>query len=118
MGRIISELGDRVPVIVFSKGTHGDWETLAGLGAQVIGVDWTVGLGQVRKQLPPEVGLQGNLDPFLLTTTPQAVETETRRILLEMQGHQGYIFNLGHGVPPAAKLENIEKLVDTVREIA
>ncbi|PYJ08903.1 MAG: hypothetical protein DME25_00230, partial [Verrucomicrobia bacterium] len=28
----------------------------------------------------------------------------------------GHIFNLGHGVPPNAKLECIESLVKTVRE--
>jgi uroporphyrinogen decarboxylase len=32
-----------------------------------------------------------------------------------MRGRNGYIFNLGHGVPPAAKLENIAALVETVR---
>jgi uroporphyrinogen-III decarboxylase len=32
-----------------------------------------------------------------------------------MRGRPGHIFNLGHGVPPMAKLENIETLVETVR---
>ena len=32
-----------------------------------------------------------------------------------MRGRNGYIFNLGHGVTPAAKLENIAALVETVR---
>jgi uroporphyrinogen-III decarboxylase len=36
-------------------------------------------------------------------------------LLTEMRGRDGYIFNLGHGVPPAAKLECIERLVATVR---
>ena len=37
------------------------------------------------------------------------------RILREMRGRPGHIFNLGHGVPPHAKLENIESLVSAVR---
>jgi uroporphyrinogen decarboxylase len=65
--------------------------------------------------LPQQVGVQGNLDPFLLTTTPAAVAAETNRILNEMRPYQGHIFNLGHGVPPNAKLENLESLVATVR---
>jgi uroporphyrinogen decarboxylase len=61
------------------------------------------------------VGIQGNLDPFLLSTTPAVVAAETKRILEELRGRPGHIFNLGHGVPPSAKLENIHSLVDTVR---
>jgi uroporphyrinogen decarboxylase len=66
--------------------------------------------------LSENVGVQGNLDPFLLTTTPERVVQETRRILREMNGQAGHIFNLGHGVPPTAKLENIESLVNTVKD--
>ena len=101
-------------LIVFSKGTHGNWQTLVDTGAQILGVDWTVNLAETRARLPENVGVQGNLDPFLLTTTPELVAQETRRILREMKG-RGHIFNLGHGVPPNAKLENIESLVNTVR---
>jgi len=116
MKQIVTTLQNRVPVIVFSKGTHGNWNTLADTGAQILGVDWTVNLAEVRAGLPERVGVQGNLDPFLLTTTPETVAQETRRILQEMKGRIGHIFNLGHGVPPSAKLENIESLVNTVKE--
>jgi uroporphyrinogen decarboxylase len=100
---------------VFSKGTHGNWGELVKTGAQVLGVDWNVRLADVAAQLPERVAVQGNLDPFLLTTTPAVVAAETGRILREMRGRPGHIFNLGHGVPPNAKLENIESLVSTVR---
>ena len=66
-------------------------------------------------RLPERVGVQGNLDPFLLCTTPEAVAAGAGRILREMQGRPGHIFNLGHGVPPNSKLENIESLVSAVR---
>jgi uroporphyrinogen decarboxylase len=32
-----------------------------------------------------------------------------------MRGVRGHIFNLGHGVPPDAKLENISALVEKVK---
>jgi uroporphyrinogen decarboxylase len=51
----------------------------------------------------------------LLSTTPEAVAAETMRILSDMGGRPGHIFNLGHGVPPTARLENIQSLVETVR---
>jgi uroporphyrinogen decarboxylase len=113
--QIIASLNGKAPVIVFSKGTHGNWDDLAATGAAVLGVDWNVRLAGVRARLPERVGVQGNLDPFLLTTNPAAVAAETTRIVREMRGRAGHIFNLGHGVPPQAKLENIESLVSAVR---
>ena len=49
-------------------------------------------------------------DPEIPVVTPREM-----RILRALRGRPGHIFNLGHGVPPAAKLENIESLVGTVR---
>jgi uroporphyrinogen decarboxylase len=115
MKQIVSSLKGQVPVIVFSKGVHGNWQELMATGAQVLGVDWNVRLAEVRSALSDNVAVQGNLDPFLLTTTPTIVAAETTRILREMWGRPGHIFNLGHGVPPTAKLENIASLVETIR---
>lgn len=118
--QIISSLKGKVPVILFSKGVSSRLNSLVSTGADVLSVDWTHSLASVRAQLPAHVGVQGNLDPFLLTTTPELVAAETARILQEMkglqeQGYNGHVFNLGHGVPPNAKLECIQALVDTVR---
>ena len=113
--QIVAALKNAVPVIVFSKDVHGHWQTLADTGANVLGIDWTVRLADVRAQLPEHVGVQGNLDPSLLLTKPETVAAETNRILTDMRGVRGHIFNLGHGVPPEAKLENIAALVETVK---
>jgi uroporphyrinogen decarboxylase len=115
MKQIISELKGQVPVIVFAKGVHGNWSDLIDSGAQVLGMDWNVRLSEMRGRLPAHIAVQGNLDPALLSTSPEMVAAETSRILGEMSGRWGHIFNLGHGVPPNAKLENIESLVTTVR---
>ena len=109
----IAALGGKVPVILFSKRSRP--AELAATGANVLSVDWTQPLAGIRDLLPAHVGVQGNLDPFLLTTTPELVAAETGRILRDMAGRTGHVFNLGHGVTPAAKLECIQALVDTVR---
>jgi uroporphyrinogen decarboxylase len=116
--RIVQGLKGKVPVIVFAKGVHGNWDELASTGASILGVDWNIRVADVRARLPKNVGVQGNLDPFLLTTSPEVVAAQASRIMCEMRGRTGHIFNLGHGVPPAAKLENIQALVDTVRSTA
>jgi len=113
--QIVGGLKKQVPVIVFSKGTHGNWKDLADTVANVLGVDWNIELADVAARLPDHIGVQGNMDPFLLSTTPEVVAAEAGRILRAMRGRPGHVFNLGHGVPPSAKLENIESLVQTVR---
>jgi uroporphyrinogen decarboxylase len=114
--QIVSALGGRVPVIVFSKGANASWKELIATGANVLGVDWNVRLGEWRRRLPKDVGIQGNLNPSLLVhATAREIAVATTRLLTEMRGRPGYIFNLGHGVPPAARLEAIQSLVDTVR---
>jgi uroporphyrinogen decarboxylase len=113
---IVAELRGPVPVIVFSKGVNDRWPVLAQTGADILGVDWTVRLADVRRQLPANVGVQGNLDPALLSTaTPEQVGAAARQLLEEMRGVRGHIFNLGHGVPPDARLENLAMLADTLR---
>jgi uroporphyrinogen decarboxylase len=116
MKEILTILGPKTPAIVFSRGIRGKWDDVAGTGAQVVGVDWTVRLADIAGRLHSFVAVQGNLDPAVLTTNPSTVETETRRILTEMANRPGHIFNLGHGVPPDAKIENIEALVRAVRK--
>jgi uroporphyrinogen decarboxylase len=113
--QIIGGLKGNTPVIMFSKGTHGNWDDLVGTGANVLGVDWGVRLSDVAAKLPKHVAVQGNLDPFLISTTPAAVTAETRRIITDMKGRPGHIFNLGHGVTPESKLDCIQALVDAVR---
>jgi len=104
------------PVIVFSLGTHGNWDDLLATGASVLGIDWQFPLAHARRLLPADIALQGNLAPALLSdATPEIVARETWAVLEAMRGRKGHVFNLGHGVPPNAKLENIAALVETVR---
>jgi len=112
--RAVPEAG--VPIIVFSLGTHGNWDDLLATGASVLGIDWQFPLAHARRLLPADIALQGNLAPALLSdATPEIVAQETRAVLEVMRGRKGHIFNLGHGVPPNAKLENIAALVETVK---
>ena len=104
------------PVIVFSLGTHGNWPDLLATGANVIGVDWQTSMAEARKLIPESIGLQGNLPPSVISDgTPELVARETKSVLEAMRGRAGHIFNLGHGLTPAAKLENIAALVETVQ---
>ncbi len=114
--QIIANLGGKVPVINFSLGTHGNWPDLIASSANVLGIDWQTSIVEARKIIPSNIAMQGNLSPTLLAeATPEIVAAETKVVLEAMRGRSGHIFNLGHGLTPGAKLENIAALVDTVK---
>ncbi|MCF7669645.1 MAG: uroporphyrinogen decarboxylase [Verrucomicrobia bacterium] len=117
--RIIDSIRGSVPVIVFHRGGLPDIETIVSTGADVLSVDWTVSLEVMRRVLPADISIQGNMNPGVLEThSPEQVASETRRILNEMNGRRGYVFNLGHGLKPSSRIENIAKMLETIRGFA
>ena len=73
-------------------------------------------LGDARRRIGDKVALQGNMDPSILLTTPEAVSTEARRILASYGKGSGHIFNLGHGISQFTPPENVSVLVETVKK--
>jgi uroporphyrinogen decarboxylase len=114
--KVISNVkrGDE-PVIVFPKGVHTLFGALADCGADVIGLDWVVNIGQVRAEVGDRVALQGNLDPTVLYADPEKIRQEAGKILKAYGHGSGHIFNLGHGILPDVQPENLKALVDFVK---
>jgi len=112
--QIVAALPKDFPVILYAKGTAPHITDQAFSGIKVLSVDWTNDLAIVRRNLPANVAVQGNLDPVLMQTTPEIVRTATTRLLESMRGATGHIFNLGHGITPSAKIACVEALVETV----
>lgn len=115
--RIIASLPADFPVIIFAKGMAHRREDLVNTGARVLSIDWTIDLPDYYDSLPDNVAVQGNLDPLILTATPDVVRRETTRLLESMRGRHGHILNLGHGILPSAKPENMQILCETVAEL-
>jgi uroporphyrinogen decarboxylase len=105
-----------VPVIVFSKGANHSLGDLSEIGADVVGVDWTADLADVRSSIGEKVALQGNLDPSFLYGSPEAIRQEARSVLRKYGQGPGHIFNLGHGILPDIPVEHARALVRAVRE--
>ena len=123
MSRVIAGLkrehdGERVPVIVFTKG-GGQWlEAIAACGCDAVGVDWSTDIGLARVRVGQQVALQGNLDPSALFGTPQSVSDEAKRVLNSFGPHAGHVFNLGHGISQFTPPEAVSVLVETVHEVS
>lgn len=115
-GLIKTSEGRRVPCIVFTKG-GGLWlEAQAQTGADALGLDWAVDIGSARKRVGNQVALQGNLDPAVLLSTPQAIEKEVISILASYGHGHGHVFNLGHGITQWTPPENAAAMLAAVRE--
>ncbi len=104
------------PVIVFAKGVHHDLKKLSKTGADVLGIDWTFDLKDVREKVGKKVALQGNLDPTVLYAPQETIREEAVKILKVFNGEPGHIFNLGHGILPDVDPENAKALVRIVHE--
>jgi uroporphyrinogen decarboxylase len=115
--------GRRVPQIVFTKG-GGPWlEAIGAVGADVVGVDWTVDLGAARRRLGAGVALQGNLDPNVLFAGPEAIRGEVATLLASFHAGSpaaanGHVFNLGHGISQHTPPEHVAVLVEAVHSLS
>jgi len=110
--------GNKVPVILFTKG-GGLWiEEIAKAGSEAIGVDWTVDIGDVRRRVGDKVSIQGNLDTAVLYSNPEVIKEEVGKVLASYGHGNGHVFNLGHGIHPGIDPEHVAVLVDAVHELS
>jgi uroporphyrinogen decarboxylase len=110
--------GRAVPNIVFTKGGGAYLASIAAIGCDAVGVDWTTDLADARRSVGGRVALQGNLDPSALFAPPETLVQETLRVLDSYGDGPGHVFNLGHGITPEVDPERVAVLVETVRGYA
>jgi uroporphyrinogen decarboxylase len=104
------------PIIVFSKGANGSLTEISKIGVDVVGLDWTVDIGEARRSIGERVALQGNLDPSALYASPEKIRQEVKMILQKYGKGSGHIFNLGHGILPDTPVDHARALVEAVKE--
>ena len=114
--KIIGGVEKSVPLIHFATDSATLLELMKRAGGEVIGVDWRVNLKEAWKRLGYDVAIQGNLDPIILLSSINLIEKEVKRILDDVEGRPGHIFNLGHGILPNTPLDHVAALVDLVHE--
>ncbi len=103
-----------VPLILYVNHSRGLLPMMMDSGADVLSIDWHTSLLEARRIAGSRFALQGNLDPASLFLNPLSLKPLVLK-LLEAGGHQGYIFNLGHGILPDTPIEAAQLIVDTVK---
>lgn len=91
-------------------------ESVAELGADVVGIDWTVPLSRAVDCLGVDTVVQGNLDPSALFAPLKELGREIDRVLQEGTTAGGHVFNLGHGIHRNTDPDRVSFLVDRVHE--
>ena len=109
----IAKAIDEVPVIMFAKGAYFALDDLHELGADVIGLDWTIDAKAYRSTYGKEQVVQGNLDPCVLYGSAEDLRVRVRKMIDDFGGR--HIVNLGHGVYPDTPLDNVKTFIHTVK---
>lgn len=104
-----------VPLLFFSRSSSQYPELISEIQPNGISFDEGLPLEELRRRVPSGIAVQGNFSPKLLL---EGTKEEVRKAALAMkqsvQGKQGIIFNLGHGVLPKTPLENVEEFLSTL----
>ena len=104
------------PIIAFPREAGDRYEGFAkATGADCVAIDNSVDPHWAAQHVQKDGCVQGNLDPRHMVTGGDALIEETRAIKRAFSGGP-HIFNLGHGITPDADPENVQIMIDTIRE--
>ncbi|MCB1844216.1 MAG: uroporphyrinogen decarboxylase, partial [Halioglobus sp.] len=117
-GLIREQDGQRIPVILFTKGAGERLSVMAESGCDALGVDWTTSLADARELTAGKVALQGNLNPSVLKEPADTIRDGVASVLASYGAGAGHVFNLGHGITPDVRPENLGVLLDAVHELS
>ena len=80
----------------------------------IISIDWKTNLNWALNTINKDVITQGNLDPVLLSSNNlSAIKNEVIRIL-DLTQERCHIFNVGHGLTPEVKIENVKYAINLI----
>ena len=104
------------PIIAFPREAGDGYIGFAkATGADCVALDNSVSAEWAARNVQIDGCVQGNLASSHMVTGGQALVDETRAFVDAFKGGP-HIFNLGHGITPDADPENVQLMIDTVRE--
>ncbi|MDC3092371.1 uroporphyrinogen decarboxylase [Paracoccaceae bacterium] len=106
-----------VPFIVFPRSVNTIYSNFSNEECfDVLAVDQFLDRKWIANKIQPKKIIQGNLDPIFLTQSKEVLLQEVKKVTEDFKAYP-YIFNLGHGITPDAKVENVELVVDYIKGI-
>ena len=105
-----------IPVIAFPREAGEGYIGFAkATGADCIAIDNSVSAEWVAQNVQPDSCVQGNLASSHMVTGGDDLIQETKRIVNALKNGP-HIFNLGHGITPDANPDNVQIMINTIRE--
>ena len=106
-----------IPIIGFPREAGEGYIGFAkATGVDCVALDNSVTPEWAVKNVQVDGCVQGNLKSSHMVTGGQDLVDETRAIVKAFSGGP-HIFNLGHGITPDADPDNVQRMIDTVREV-
>jgi len=112
--QLVREAGITKPIIGFPRGAGLNairYAKSTNVTAIAAGTD--VPMDKFRRQLPYNMPYQGNLDPLALRIGGDVLRKAVQIVLDTASGP--HIFNLGHGVMPDVKIDNVHAVINHIR---
>ena len=106
-----------IPFIVFPRSVNTIYRNFSSEECfDVLAIDQFLDRKWIANEIQPKKVIQGNLDPMFLTQSEEILLRELKKVTEDFKSYP-YVFNLGHGITPDAKVENVELVVNYVKEI-
>ena len=111
----IKEQFPDIPFIVFPRAVNTVYSDFSKLEIfDALAVDQFLDRKWIANNIQPKKIIQGNLDPIFLTQKPEILLSELKKVTEDFKNFP-YIFNLGHGITPDAKVENVALVVEHIK---
>ena len=116
-GKIIESIKKKkdIPIIGFPRNTNLEcYKRYSNIDRlDCLTLDYSFPLDKID-ELNSKIVFQGNLDPKLLLKDSQNLSQKIEEILFAFR-ERPHIFNLGHGVLPNTPVENVEAMINKIR---
>lgn len=105
-----------IPIIGFPKGASIYYPEYAHhTKVNALGIDYSMDMQWIVDNVPKDIVLQGNLDPIVLLGSKEIIKRKVEK-LLDITSERAFIFNLGHGIVPQTPIENVEYVLQLIRD--
>ena len=116
--KLVSNLNNRPLILHICGNTNHIIKSMYDSGAIGLSLDSVMNFEELKKTIPQEIALIGNLDPVkvFLQSTPDEVVESARYLMESMKDVDNFILSSGCDIPLNTPLENIEAFMKVSRE--
>ena len=115
--KLVSNLNNKPLILHICGNSNHLIKSMLNSGAVGLSLDSVINFEELKKVIPPEITLMGNLNPvkIFLQSTPDQVAEATKSLKESMKDTDNFILSSGCDIPINTPLENIEAFMKVAR---